>query len=160
MTATHHLLLLLTRKIVDLSPISRFRQAPAPIFALCHHPWPTVTCSEQHFILRFHSLKTLQIEIYTLADCRKNRTTYSHSFTSTENGALFLLCFFEQCKDRNTNVSIMKHDHYNVLGVSSSASDDEIKKAYHKLALKWHPDRRPGDKETTARFQVVSDRLV
>jgi molecular chaperone DnaJ len=47
-------------------------------------------------------------------------------------------------------------DYYKALGVDSKASADEIKKAYRKLARKYHPDRNPGDKEAEARFKEIS----
>lgn len=50
-----------------------------------------------------------------------------------------------------------KRDYYEVLGVSRSASDDEIKKAYRKLAIKYHPDKNPGDKEAEAKFKEISE---
>lgn len=50
-----------------------------------------------------------------------------------------------------------KKDYYEVLGVSKSASDDEIKKAYRKLAVKYHPDKNPGDKEAEEKFKEISE---
>ena len=50
-----------------------------------------------------------------------------------------------------------KRDYYEVLGVSKNASDDEIKKAYRKLAIKYHPDKNPGDKEAEAKFKEINE---
>jgi molecular chaperone DnaJ len=60
---------------------------------------------------------------------------------------------------------VSQRDYYEVLGIARDASEDEVKKAYRKLALKHHPDRNPGDasaeekfKEATEAYEVLKDR--
>jgi molecular chaperone DnaJ len=62
-------------------------------------------------------------------------------------------------------MAMQKRDYYEVLGLSRDSADEEIKKAYRRLALKYHPDRNPGDKEAEENFkeaaeayEVLSDR--
>ena len=51
----------------------------------------------------------------------------------------------------------MARDYYDILGLSKSASDSEIKSSYRKLAMKYHPDRNPGDKKAEEKFKEISE---
>jgi curved DNA-binding protein len=51
----------------------------------------------------------------------------------------------------------MAEDYYQVLGVDKKSSSDEIKKAYRKLALKWHPDKNPNNKSAEEKFKKISE---
>jgi curved DNA-binding protein len=51
----------------------------------------------------------------------------------------------------------MARDYYEVLGVSKTTSDDDIKKAYRNLARQFHPDRNPGDKQAETKFKEIQD---
>ena len=53
-----------------------------------------------------------------------------------------------------------KRDYYEVLGVSKTATDDELKKAFRKLAKQYHPDLHPGDKECEEKFKEVNEAVT
>ena len=52
---------------------------------------------------------------------------------------------------------VTKTDYYDVLGINKNADEKTIKKAYRKLAKKYHPDTNPGDKEAEAKFKEASE---
>src|SRR5271156_5557792 len=50
-----------------------------------------------------------------------------------------------------------KRDYYQVLGVERNASPEDVKKAFRKLAVKYHPDKNPGDKKAEEKFKELSE---
>ncbi|UZV89419.1 DnaJ domain-containing protein, partial [Treponema pallidum] len=60
-------------------------------------------------------------------------------------------------KDSLDGVIVAKKDYYEVLGISKTASGEEIKKAYRRLAIQFHPDRNQGNKEAEERFKEATE---
>ncbi|MBN1224909.1 MAG: DnaJ domain-containing protein, partial [Candidatus Aminicenantes bacterium] len=52
---------------------------------------------------------------------------------------------------------MIKNDYYEILGISRNATADEIKKAYRQIALKFHPDKNPGNKESEEKFKAAAE---
>ena len=52
---------------------------------------------------------------------------------------------------------MIKEDYYKILDVGKGASQDEIKRTYRKMALKYHPDKNPGDKQAEAKFKAAAE---
>jgi len=55
------------------------------------------------------------------------------------------------------NKKMAKRDYYEVLGVEKAGSSDDIKRAYRRMAMKYHPDKNPGDKAAEEKFKEVSE---
>jgi molecular chaperone DnaJ len=66
-------------------------------------------------------------------------------------------CFSSLCLNSLLKYLMAKRDYYEILGVSRDTSEDEIKKAYRRLALQYHPDRNPGSKEAEEKFKEAAE---
>lgn len=61
-------------------------------------------------------------------------------------------------EERKEKKEVMGVDYYKILGVGQTAKDDDLKKSYRKLAMKWHPDKNPDKrKEAEAKFKQISE---
>jgi curved DNA-binding protein len=63
----------------------------------------------------------------------------------------------KQSVENKTDKEETKMEYYKILGLEKTASADEIKKAYRKLALKYHPDKNPGNKEAETKFKEINE---
>jgi len=74
------------------------------------------------------------------------------------NNIGLLMLLYGQSWIKYTPESGMGVDYYNVLKLGKGASDDDLKKAYRKLAMKWHPDKNPNNKKVAeAKFKEVAE---
>lgn len=65
---------------------------------------------------------------------------------------------FESITNNHSTTESMGVDYYNILKVEKNATDEELKKAYRKLAMKWHPDKNPNNKkEAETKFKQISE---
>jgi len=64
---------------------------------------------------------------------------------------------FYEAGNLSGNIMATKRDYYEILGVARNATPDELKTVYRKLALKYHPDRNPGDKEAEEKFKEAAE---
>ena len=67
-----------------------------------------------------------------------------------------MIFLMKQKRKRNRNMKTPDYDCYEILGVDRNASADDIRKAYRKLVMKYHPDRNPGDKQAEEMFKKLS----